>query len=103
MATQRNNLLTKGLTGSINRQLLFKQYAYGTVVSKMPDRSKVILSDDQKKANRNFQRAVAYAKSIINDPVKKASYLTKVPPGKTIYHYAIREYLKTETGDQGTF
>lgn len=33
-----------GLSGKVNGQLLFKQYSYGTVVSKIPDRSKVILS-----------------------------------------------------------
>ena len=38
--------------------------------------------------------AVAYAKAINNDPEKKATYKKKVKKGQTVYHYAMREFLR---------
>ncbi len=97
MARQSKNVLTKGLSGKINGQLLFKQYSYGTVVTKIPDRSKVILSEKQKECNLTFRKAVAYARKIIHDPVKKAEYESKLAGGKTVYHTALAEYLSGKT------
>ncbi len=94
MARQKNNVVTHGLSGKVNGQLLYKAYSYGTVVTKMPDRSKVVLSDKQKSYNRNFRSAVAYAKEVINDPVKRAEYESKLQEGKTVYHTAIAEFLR---------
>lgn len=44
-----------------------------------------------------FRQAVAYARSIINDPLKKAEYKQGLLRGKTVYHAAITEYLKEIT------
>jgi hypothetical protein len=37
---------------------------------------------------------VQYAKSIIADPKKKAALKAKLPRGKSVYHAAIKKYLK---------
>ncbi|MHB1178514.1 MAG: hypothetical protein ACYCZO_09300 [Daejeonella sp.] len=74
MARQKNNVVSHGLSGKVNGQFLYKVYSYGTVITKIPDRSKVVLSVKQKSYNNNFRSTVAYAKAVINDPVKKAEY-----------------------------
>lgn len=94
MAIQKKNVLTKGLSGKVNDQLLYKQYSYGTVVGKIPDRSRVVLSKKQKSCNTSFSLAVAYAQSVISDPLKKARYQSRLPAGKTVYHAAIAEFLE---------
>lgn len=83
-----------GLSGKVNGQLLFKQYSYGTVVSKIPDRSKVILSDKQQASNEVFRKAVLYAKQVLKDPLKYAECKSRVAEGKTVYHTAIADYFK---------
>jgi hypothetical protein len=55
MARLKSNVLVEGFSGRIDR-LLFKQYKYGTVVSKMPDRSKVKLTANQKKQTNDLSR-----------------------------------------------
>ncbi len=93
-------MVTYGLSGIVNGQLLYKTYRYrGTVVSKIPDRSKVVLSDKQKSYNSKFRSAVAYAKGVINDPVKKAEYQLSLEEGRTVYHTALAEFLRGQAGE----
>ena len=98
MASQKRNAVTQGLSGKVYGQLLFKQYNYGTVVTKIPDRSKVFLSEKQKSCNSTFQLAVAYARAVISNPVKKAEYESVLVKGKTVYHTAIAEFLEGKAG-----
>lgn len=93
MARVKNNVLIQGLSGRIDR-LLLKQYRYGTVLSKMPDRSKVKLSAKQKKANKRFQEAVQYAKGVLKDPPMHKLYAKELKKGKSLYHAALSDFLK---------
>ena len=94
MARTKNDILTKALKGQIGKQLVFKQYGKKTVVTRYPDMSKVVPSELQKEQRSGFAEAVAYAKSINNDPVLKAKYAKKVKKGKSVFQYAIQEYLQ---------
>ncbi len=94
MARTNNNLLTKALKGQIGKQLVFKQYGKKTVVTRYPDMSKVVPSEAQKKQRSGFAEAVAYAQTINNDPVTKAKYAKKIKKGKSVFQYAIKEFLK---------
>lgn len=93
MARIKNNSVTVGLSGAIG-DLIFKQYSYGTVASKRPDRSKVKLSKNQKAANQNFKHAVFYAKQVLRDPKLQKQYAAQVKKGKSLYHAALADYLK---------
>ncbi|MEP7238651.1 MAG: hypothetical protein ABI685_12320 [Ferruginibacter sp.] len=93
MAIVINNPLLKGVSGKIGDSLVVKQYSYGTVISAMPDMSRVKKSGLQKIKQNSFADAVIYAQSILRNPVKKAAYAKKLPKGKTVYHAAIQEYL----------
>lgn len=85
--------LLGNISGGLGRQLVFKQYKDKTVVTLYPDMSKVKPSAKQKEGRNVFAEAVAYAKGINNDPVKKAEYQKKVKAGKKVYHFAMKEYL----------
>ena len=77
----------------ITKQIVVKQYSYGTVVTKYPDMSSVKPSKKQLKEKSRFATAVAFAQSIINDPQQKKQWQKKVAKGKTVYHTAIQWYL----------
>lgn len=65
----------------------------------MPDRSKVKLSTKQKKANKRFQQAVQYAKSVLADPTLQRQYAKEVKKGKSLYHIALSDFLKQSSTD----
>jgi hypothetical protein len=75
-----------------------KRYGNKTVITAYPDMSGVKPSKLRKVKRKVFADAVAYAQAINNDPVKKALYKKKVKKGQTVYHYAIKEYLKKVSG-----
>lgn len=90
-----SNPLWNGLKigrSKIAKGFVLKTRGGKTFISKRPDMSNVVPSKLQLKSNRKFTEAIAYAKSIINDPVKKVAY--KAKPGMTVYHSAVKEYLE---------
>jgi hypothetical protein len=48
----------------------------------------------QKVKRERFAEAVKYARNINNTPALKAEYFDKIPRGKSVYHFALSEYLK---------
>ncbi len=93
MATSKNNLILQSLSGKIGN-IIIKNYKGKAVISKIPDMSNVVKTEQQLENQDRFQAAQAYAKSIINDPIKKSEYLKAIPEGKTVYHAALSKYLK---------
>jgi len=63
MAKVKNNLLTEGLSGKINKRLVFRQMRNGTtVLCTAPDFSDRVFSEKQLATQNRFRRASAYAK-----------------------------------------
>jgi hypothetical protein len=93
MATT-DNILLNGAKGNIGKTIVVKKYGDKTVLSKYPDMSRVKYNENQKHEQSRFAEAVAYARSIINDPAKKAAYQKNLPEGKRVYNAALQEYLK---------
>ena len=90
-----NNPLWNGLKtsrGKINKDFVLKARRDRTFISKYPDMGNVVPSALQLTYKDRFADAVAYARSITNDPEKKLAY--KVRPGSTVYHSAIKDYLE---------
>lgn len=82
------------LRGQLGKQLVFKRYKDKVVITSYPDMSRIKPSRKQKQSRSLFKEAVAYAKRINHDAALKAKYLQKVATGESVYHYAIKEYLK---------
>jgi hypothetical protein len=94
MAIAKNNPFLKGVHGKIGNDIVVKQYSYGTVISAMPDMSRVKRTPLQKLKQKVFAEAVAYAKTISRNPTKKAAYAKKLKKGENVYRSALKEYLK---------
>ncbi|MRX48666.1 PH domain-containing protein [Pedobacter puniceum] len=95
MARVKNNILIQGLSGTLNKQVVFKTRNKKTFVSRYPDMSEVVPSSKQLKAKNSFSKAVQYAQSVLADPEKKKEVAAHTPPGKLVYHQAIKDYMES--------
>ena len=93
MAKAHNSILLHRVRGQIGKQIVIKHYGQKTVITAYPDMSGVKPSKLQKIKRKDFASAVAYARSIINDPVQKAAYAKRLKKGQRVYNFAIKEYL----------
>jgi len=82
------------ISGAIGKQIVYKQYKDGLVVTKFPDMSRIIASAGQRKCRNLFKEAVAFARGINNDPEKEKAYLGKTPKNQSVFNAAISEYMK---------
>ena len=92
MARVKDNVITQGLSGAVNNQLVYKTRNGKTFISKYPNMKKVVASEKQLLEKSIFRDAVHYAQSILADPGKKSEIAKRTPKGKLIYHQAIKEF-----------
>ncbi len=90
MAKVDNNILVRGLSGSLGKQLVLKRGRNGTIVSKFPtfDENRTF-SDVQVKEQSKFREAVEYAKVAkeLEFYKEKAKIANRLP-----YHVAISDF-----------
>ena len=95
MAKSTNNVVMKGVSGTIGKMLVFRTTAGDkTVVARRPKRSKKPLTQAQQEVMERFTEAAYYAKTAILDPILKDEYLAKAKPGQSAYNIAFADYLK---------
>ena len=94
MAFQTNPIF-RGFSGSVNRRIMFRQYAGKTVICKFPDRSRVVYSTKQKEEQNRFKDAVAFAKIVISHQVLKDSYSMKASElgFRSAWNMAIADFM----------
>jgi hypothetical protein len=64
MAKVKNNVITEGLSGKLNKRLVFRQMRDGsTVLCTVPDFSNRVFSEGQLTHQTRFKKASAYAKA----------------------------------------
>lgn len=90
-----NSPYLKNYKGNLQKTVVVKQ-AHKTIITAYPDMSRVKYNAKQKSEQSKFAEAVAFARSIINDPEKKAAYSRFLPKGKRLYNAAIQEYLNPQ-------
>jgi len=97
MAIQTSAIF-KGFSGNVNRQLLFRQSGGQTIVSKFPDRSRVIYSERQKREQRRFADAVSFARVVIAEKGLKQVYSVKaaVLGFRSAWNVAIAEFMSDQ-------
>ena len=93
MAKSINNVVTHGLKGKIGDLLVFKKQNGQTVVSKIPDRSKVVSSAAQTEVKERFKIAAKFAKNAINDAVLSEKYAAYQKNGLTLFNIAMADFL----------
>ena len=84
----------EGTSGQFNQQMVLKTYGNKTFLCKYPDMSNVEFTENQKAEQSVFADAIAYARSIIHDPEKKAAFKATLEPGRRVYNAAISAFLK---------
>ncbi|HEY4785122.1 MAG TPA: hypothetical protein VIH57_03695 [Bacteroidales bacterium] len=92
MAEVKQNIITQGMSGAIGKQVVFKRYGNRTIVSAMPDMSKVVKSKKQKAENSRFREAIIYARGQVADPVSKAEYKAKAKGMQKPHNVAIADF-----------
>lgn len=95
MAESKNNVVTHGLSGKVEDLLVFSQRNGKTIVSKVPQERTGELSDKQEVQKLKFQRAVLYAKTVMNDVDKKQMYeaMSDDSKGISAYNVAVADLL----------
>jgi hypothetical protein len=94
MAILENNILHNA-SGTVGKTVVYKKYYDKTVVSKMPDMSKRVLSAKQIETNERMRLANIYAKQNYQnkDDKIKARVRLKVPAHKSAFHALVKEHL----------
>jgi hypothetical protein len=93
MAKAEDNVLTRGFTGTIGKQLTFRRIGGQTFVSKYRRPSSVPPTEKAVAARTKFAEATAYAKRVVKNPEKKALYQQAVTGGQRAYNVAIMDAL----------
>jgi hypothetical protein len=95
MARSKNNPLTKGLSGMVGKQIVFRTWNGKTFISVAPKKPKK-QSPVQKENRTKFKRATIYAKSMMKDPLKKTEYkdIAKKLQLPNAYTAAITDYMR---------
>ena len=85
------------VTGAIGKEFVVKHYRKKCVITKYPDMTHIIPTKQQRSRRDLFREAVAYAKTIIADPVLKAAMQKKIRRRNGVYNEVIKIYmLKTK-------
>ena len=94
MAESTDNVVMYGMKGLIGNLIVFKRFFGKTIVARRPRKSEVEPTADQLAVQSRFKLAAAYAKSVISDPIRKASYEALTKPGQTAYNMAFADYYR---------
>ena len=86
-------LLLTWIRGAVGKEFVIKHYKYGVVKTKFPDMTKIIASVQQRKCRDLFKEAVAYAKMVYADPVKKKEWHKKSRKKHRVFNYIIKEFM----------
>ena len=102
MARIKNNPFVKGASGKVAGDIVYKTYYDKTVLSKVPDMSKRVLSAKQIEWNTRMVQANAYASWFYESEEEKikARIRLKLPQHKSLYHALVKEFLdKSKLGE----
>jgi hypothetical protein len=91
MAVSYNNLITRYYSGRVG-DIILKNYAGKSVMTKRPDCSKVIKSARQLEINDKFKKAVKVGQFVLKHPESSDFYRRK-RPDMDPYHAAISDYM----------
>jgi len=100
MAKVKLNPLLEQVRGQLG-DLVFKQYADKTVLSRKPSFEGVEWSAAQVTHRERFRQAVAYAKSALADPEAQAAYSAAArAAGRTAFNLAVADFFHLPVVDE---
>ncbi|MDF3078534.1 MAG: hypothetical protein K0S09_2423 [Sphingobacteriaceae bacterium] len=85
----------QGMSGKVNRQLLAKYYKQSgkTVISKIPDMSRVKFNAAQKRAQENHKEALIRRTAILKDPALRAEWEARCPSHRRLCDFVLSELM----------
>jgi hypothetical protein len=89
----RFNILFRSIQGAIGKKYVVKHYGKKIVITKYPCMEYIIPSKEQRRRRNLFAEAVAWAKKVIADPVRKAAWQKNIKRKNGVYNQAIKKYL----------
>lgn len=90
MAISNHNVVTRGASGTLAGQIVFRQRFGKTIMCKMP-KPYPPKTPTQLANQERFKRANDFAKAAIKDPVKKAYYQSIAKPTQTAFNAAFQD------------
>ena len=94
MAKVQDNILAKGFSGTIGKQLTFRLIGGNTFVSKYQKAPSVPATEKKLAAQTKFGLATAYARRAVRDPELKAMYQAVVKGGQRAFNIAMIDALQ---------
>ena len=93
MAKVKDNVMVMGFSGTIGKQLTFRQIGGETFVSNYQKVPAVPATEKKLAAQARFGIATAYARRAVKDPELKAIYQAFVKGGQRAFNIAMRDAL----------
>ncbi len=93
MAKSKTNIITHGYHGKVGDQFVFRMRGSNSMICSKPDRTNVVMTQNQKDQTRRFSGAVNYAKNALADPVKRAYYESRATKEVSAYNKALADFL----------
>jgi hypothetical protein len=96
MAYSDNSTLLRKLRGMLNKELVFRDWAGKTVVSRAPGRRKKKSTPDQSETRLNFKFASRYANAITKSADRSLAdaYALLLKPRQNVYSRALEDFMK---------
>lgn len=97
MAHSNNSIITGKLTGSIGKELVFREWKGKTIVAKAPKKRKGEPTPAQAETQERFFMATRYAKAIAAnaDPDLAAAYTAALRPRQNLYSRALEDFMSS--------
>jgi hypothetical protein len=93
------NILLRGLSGSIDKTIVIKNYRGKTIVCQYPRKRKAELSEKQKRQAEKLKEAVAFASGVLRNEKLRAHYARTAKKSLSLYHHLVQLHLKGKVGE----
>ncbi len=95
MAHANNSIITGKFRGLLGKELVFREWAGKTIVSKAPRPRKGKPTPEQSKTQEIFLMGTRYAKAIVNgaDPTLTEAYMAALKPRQNLYSRALQDFM----------
>ena len=95
MAHSDNSLVTGRISGTLNKELVFREWQGKTIVAKAPRKRKGNPNSKQAETQEKFLLASRYARAIIKSTDKSMAeaYATVLRPRQNVYSRALEDFL----------
>jgi hypothetical protein len=94
MGKNKNNVVTKGFTGKISDDIVFRQSGGEIIIAKVPKKTTKPLHVKKKAIQKAFKKATLYGNSVMLDTAVKAKYQAVARGMQSAYNLAVRDASK---------